>query len=109
MPLQDAGGTEALQEIFGIPAPPPPPPTAAPTVPTSPPVIATTPTSTPRPGQGVALTPSGVLPPSAAATGLRMLASDPAAPLVGEFWFRTDLLKMSVQTASGVKRSAAYT
>lgn len=85
--------------LFGVQAPPPPPPTAPATLGTAPTV-----SSTPSAGQGVALTPSGVLPPSAAATGLRMRASDPASPLIGEFWFRTDTLQFCVKTAAGVKR-----
>jgi hypothetical protein len=38
-----------------------------------------------------------------------MLGADPVSPLIGEFWYRTDLDKLSVKTASGVKRTAALT
>ena len=102
MPRESVQGD--LAGLLGVP--PPPPENLA-----SPPHIGAAPTvsATPSPGQGVALTPSGVLPVSAAATGIRMLAADPANPLVGEFWYRTDLDKVSVKTASGVKRSAAFT
>lgn len=59
-------------------------------------------------GAGVTLDVNGHIPPSAAATALRMLGSDPAGALTGEFWYRTDLDKLSVQTAVGVKRSAVF-
>lgn len=74
--------------------------------PLSPPTLNTAPTvsSTPNPGQGVALDLNGFLPVSAAATGCRMLAADPGSPKIGEFWFRTDTLQFSVQAAAGVKR-----
>lgn len=99
-----APGTDPTPIFFGAPPPPPTPPSALPTLGTAPTV-----SSTPLPGQGVALTTAGVLPVSAAATGLRMLAADPADPRVGEFWYRSDLDKLSVMTAAGVKRSAAFT
>lgn len=95
---------DSLAGILGVPAPPPANSVA-------PPLLGGAPTvsSTPNPGQGVALTAAGVLPPSAAATGLRMLSSDPASPLTGEFWYRVDTNQLCVKTASGVKRSAAFT
>lgn len=102
MPRQD--DASALEQILGLPS-------GAPSNDTAQPLLGTAPTvsSTPRPGQGVALTSSGVLPASAAATGLRMLDADPVSPLTGEFWYRTDLDKLSVKTAAGVKRTAALT
>lgn len=103
MPRND-DGSSALEQILGLPP-------AAVANDTAQPLLGTAPTvsSTPRPGQGVALTAAGVLPPSAAATGLRMLAADPVSAMVGEFWYRADLDKLSVKTAAGVKRTAALT
>lgn len=101
MPIDEGGNFGGL---LGVPPPPPSNSTAVPLLGGAPTV-----SSTPSPGQGVALTASGVLPPSAAATGLRMLAADPTNPLTGEFWYRTDLDKLSLKTATGVKRSAAFT
>jgi hypothetical protein len=98
------GEGDPLSALLGVPTPPPANSTALPRLGTAPTV-----SSTPGVGQGVALTVSGVLPPSAAATGLRMLSADPTSPLTGEFWYRTDLDKLSVKTASGVKRTAAFT
>lgn len=102
MPFLDEG--DSLSGLLGVPA-------AAPSNSTAQPLLGTAPTvsSTPNPGQGVALTAAGVLPPSAAATGLRMLSADPVSPLVGEFWYRTDLDKLSLKTATAVKRTAAFT
>lgn len=105
MPIDEGGNFAGL---LGVPTPPPSNDVAAPRLVTAP-TVSTTPSSTPSPGQGVALTAGGVLPPSAAATGIRMLAADPANPLIGEFWYRVDLDKVSVKTAAGVKRSAAFT
>jgi hypothetical protein len=102
VPLQPEQNDVAV--LLGAPTPPANNDTAAPKLGGAPTV-----SSTPSFGQGVALTVSGVLPPSAAATGLRMLGADPANPLTGEFWYRTDLDKLSVKTATGVKRSAAFT
>jgi hypothetical protein len=95
---------DPIANLLGVPPPPPENLSAPPKLGTAPTV-----SSTPGPGQGVALTASGVLPPSAAATGIRMLTADPASPLTGEFWYRVDLDKLSVKTASGVKRTAAFT
>lgn len=99
--LPGAGGVppDPTRTTQGVPSPPPPPPVAGPTLGTSPTV-----SNTPRPGQGVALTLSGSLPPSAAATGLRMLTADPTAPLTGEFWYRTDTHAFCVKESGGVKR-----
>lgn len=74
--------------------------------PPSPPTLNSAPTvsSTPNPGQGVALDLNGFLPASAAASGLRVLAADPSSPRIGEFWFRSDTLQFCVQAAAGVKR-----
>ncbi len=102
MPRTDEGFT--AEQILGVPPTPPANDTAKPRLGTAPTV-----SSTPNPGQGVALTSAGVLPPSAAATGLRMLSADPTSPLTGEFWYRTDIDKLSVKTATGVKRTAAFT
>jgi hypothetical protein len=101
LPIDEGGNFAGL---LGVPTPPPSNSTAVPLLGTAPTV-----SSTPSPGQGVALTAAGVLPPSAAATGIRMLTADPAAPLIGEFWYRADLDKLSLKTAAGVKRSAAFT
>jgi hypothetical protein len=103
VPHIDEGGD--LAQILGVPTPPPANDLAAP------PRLGGAPTvsSNPNPGQGVALTAAGVLPPSAAATGLRMLTADPSSPLTGEFWYRVDLDKFSIKTATGVKRTAAFT
>lgn len=88
-----------VEQVLGFQA-------TAPAAPTAVPLIGSAPTvsSTPGAGQGVALTESGVLPPSAAATGLRMLSADPASPLVGEFWYRTDTNQFCVQVSGSVKR-----
>lgn len=94
--LEDGGN---IAQILGAPPPPPPAPTAVKTLGTAPQV-----SSTPIPGQGVALTAAGVLPPSAAATGVRMLSADPSNPLVGEFWYRTDTNQFCVKASAGVKR-----
>lgn len=102
--VQDAGGSDPTRALLGSPPSPPPPPASPPTLGTTP-VISTT----PSPGQGIALSFNGTLSPSVAATGLRYLAADPASPLIGEFWYRADLDKLSVQTSAGVKRSAAFT
>lgn len=58
----------------------------------------------PTPGGGVALDPTGRLPPSVPVCSLRMLTADPAAALNGEFWFRTDQVKLCVKTSAGVVR-----
>lgn len=99
MPIVDPD----LGTLLGAPTPAPENQTAVPLLGTAPTV-----SSTPSPGQGVALTISGVLPVSAAATGIRMLTADPVSPLTGEFWYRADLDKLSVKTATGVKRTAAF-
>ena len=100
MPLiRDDGGTQAAPDPFRSSSPPPPPPTAPPTLGSAPSV-----SSTPNPGQGVALTSSGTLPASAAATGIRMLSADPASPLTGEFWYRADTNQLCVHVAGATKR-----
>jgi hypothetical protein len=109
MPINDRdvdGGNDPVtfRALLGVSAPAPATTTAVPLL-----GAAQLVSSTPSPGQGVALTAVGVLPPSAAATGLRMLTADPASPLTGEFWYRTDLDKLCQKTATGVKRSAAFT
>jgi hypothetical protein len=38
-----------------------------------------------------------------------MLSADPKTPMVGEFWYRTDLDKLCEKTATGVKRTAVFT
>lgn len=55
--LQDAGGSDAILTVFGFAAPPPAPPTAAATL-ASAPIVS----STPSPGQGIALDSAGKLP-----------------------------------------------
>lgn len=99
--LPGAGGvsSDPTRTTQGAPSPPPPPPVAAPTLGNTPTV-----SNTPRPGQGVALTLSGSLPVAAAATGIRMLSADPAAPLTGEFWYRVDTHAFCVKETGGIKR-----
>jgi hypothetical protein len=105
MPIQiGEGEPAALPQLLGYQAPPPKTASSTPLLGTAPTV-----SSTPSPGQGVALTASGVLPASATATGLRMLSADPKTPMVGEFWYRTDLDKLCEKTATGVKRTAVFT
>lgn len=102
--LAGEGGDDPLTTLLGSPTPAPENLVAVRLLGAAPTV-----SSTPSPGQGVALTESGVLPVSAAATGIRMLTADPVSPLTGEIWYRADLDKLSIKTAAGVKRTAAFT
>lgn len=80
-----------IQTTFGNPSPPPQPPVAPPTVGSAPIV-----SSTPGPGQGVALDSAGRL--GVTAQFLPVLAADPVAPRQGQFWFRADTLQFCVCT-----------
>ena len=95
---QDAGGGETI--VIGGATPAPAQSTATPTLPSGPTV-----SSTPGPGQIPKLDGSGRLPTSAAATAVRMLTADPASPVVGEIWYRTDTSALCVRhDASTTKR-----
>ncbi len=63
------------------------------------PTISSQPTvsSQPTGGHGVALTDSGTLPTSAAATAIQVLTSDPSSPAVGQIWYRIDLSKLCIR------------
>lgn len=82
---------ELIQTTFGGPAPPPAPPVAPPTIGGAPTV-----SSTPGPGQGVALDASGQL--AVIVSYLSVVASDPAQLRTGQFWFRSDTLQLCVCT-----------
>lgn len=102
MPFEDATSgvtSDLIYTLFGKPTPPPQPPTAPPTLNAAPIV-----SSTPGPGRGVALDSSGNLP--GLARFLPVLTADPAAPRLGQFWFRSDLVQLSicVDGAGTVKR-----
>jgi hypothetical protein len=62
-------------------------------------------TKQPTGGQSFSLTGAGNIPASVAALSLRVLTADPASPVVGEFWYRSDTSQLCVQhDASTVKR-----
>lgn len=63
----------------------------------------------PTAGMGLALGADGRIPVSAPATSVVAVASDPVSPVTGQIWYRTDTNQLSIKTAAGVKRSAAFT
>jgi hypothetical protein len=70
--VRDDGGSDAVDQFlnpFGVPSPPPPSPTAQPMLGTAPTV-----STTPQPGQGIALDVNGKL-PAAVSNGLLQLAN----------------------------------
>ncbi len=98
-----AGVAEAFQQTFGVPSPPPAPPSSPPTV-RSAPIVS----SSPTPGQGIALDASGQL--SVVVSFLGVVTADPASPRIGQFWYRQDTSQLCVRhNATTTKRSAAYT
>lgn len=74
----------------------------------APPIVTPTVAVAPTGGRGLVLEANGTLSPTVAATAIQMLNSDPISPRTGQVWYRTDTDKLSVQTATGVKRSAAF-
>lgn len=98
--LPGSGGDPSdLRTLFGAPPSAPPPPTVLPTLGTAPVV-----SSTPGIGQGVALDSGGRL--NVVVSFLAVVTADPTSMRQGQFWYRSDLSKLSicVDSAGTVKR-----
>lgn len=92
-PVQEPNPTtlDPIRTLYGPPSPPPAPPTAVPTLANAPTV-----SSTPTPGQGVALDSAGRL--SVVVSFLLVVTADPAQIRQGQFWYRSDTSQLCVCT-----------
>lgn len=69
----------------------------------APPIV----TSAPTAGQGVALDSSGRLPVGATAQSIPVLTADPASPIIGQMWYRSDTSQFCIRhNATTTKRVA---
>jgi hypothetical protein len=67
------------------------------------------PTSSPTAGQGLSLDATGNVPLGVTVSSVTMLSADPASPINGQYWYRTDTDQWCVRNGATTKRSAAFT